>query len=450
MDPGIILMGKPYNGPTQDELDAKQNMNALRNMIGSGQSIDSPEVVNAMMARDPKMGMELMANANTMQTSQASLQAKQQEAIAAELDRYIPVGAAIVKSGDQAAWDQLHMHLGQKYPEAVMGWPSNVAKGGEFLQAYMDARRNLKGGGGQAATRAVQTANGVYLVSPTGEYTPMLRDDGTQVMSLGIGTAQIGAQSREAVAGIGADVRRYGIDVGADTAAKNQAAQNDRQVAKARTDAGMKGVVGSVVVAPGQEPVPDQPGVASSVPEAKRRVALETSLPKARGVLNTTDAKLDDMTANIDALIKDPTLKNITGSEIAAAKGDWPTIFGTKSANAQQRVKQIIAQGGFNELADMRAASPTGGALGNVSDTEGQYLRAAFARLGQAQDYPSYVAALNELKAQIARSKQRLHSTFDETYAPLSTNGAAPPPPTAGAPAPAGGAAPLADPLGIR
>jgi len=443
LDPYIVFRQKEYSGPTQDELDAKQNMNSLRNMLGAGKSIDSPEVVNAMMARDPKMGMELMANANTMQTSQASLQAKQQEAIAAELDRYIPVGAAIVKSGDQAAWDQLHMHLGQKYPEAVMGWPSNVAKGGEFLQAYMDARRNLKGGGGQAATRAVQTADGVYLVSPTGEYTPMTDNNGNQVKSLGMGTAALGAQSREAVAGIGANVRRYGIDVGADTADQNRTAQGARQDAKMFSEAGRAGVTGATVTRVGQEPAPDQPGVASSVPEAKRRVALETSLPKARGVLNTTDAKFDDMTANIDALIKDPTLKNITGSEIAAAKGDWPTIFGTKSANAQQRVKQIIAQGGFNELAEMRAASPTGGALGNVSDTEGQYLRAAFARLGQAQDYPSYVAALNELKAQIARSKQRLHGTFDETYAPLSTNGAAPPPPTAGA-------APLADPLGIR
>jgi len=432
LDPSIILKGTPYTGPTQTEIDARQNMNALRNMLGAGQSIDSPEVINAMMARDPDMGLKLMTNANTMQTDAATRQAKQQEARLAELDALLPVGAAIVKNNDQQAWSEFRMHLGQRYPEALNGFPERVEQGGAALQEYLNARRGLRGGSLPGA-KAVQTANGVFMINPDNTTTPLIGPDGNQVMSLGMGTAQIGAQSRETVAGIGAQSREA-------VAAANAAAAAERQVAKAQTDAGMKGVNRGVVVAPGQQPAPDQPNAAPNVLEAKRRSELQATLPKARASLSATEDKLTSLDADIASLINDPALAKITGDELAQYRGSFPTLFGPGAARAQSKLEAIIAQGVFSELAEIKQQSPTGSALGAVSDKEGALLAAGFGELKQAQKAEDVVTALNKIKASLARSRARLRDAFNEEYGPIINAGTAP----------AGGAAAPADPLGIR
>ena len=145
LDPSIIFRQEKYSGPTQDELDAKQDMNALRNMLGAGRTIDSPEVVNAMMERNPDLGLKLMTNANTMQTDAATRQAKQQEARLARLNGLVPTALAIAKNRDQPAWSQFKTYLQQIDPEAVMGYPDNVEDAETFVQNFIDAQRAQKG-----------------------------------------------------------------------------------------------------------------------------------------------------------------------------------------------------------------------------------------------------------------------------------------------------------------
>lgn len=188
LDPSIILRGKPYAGPTQDELDAKQNMNALRNMLGAGQSIDSPDVINAMMARDPDMGLKLMTNASTLQTNAAAAQkstadarAKDREARLKELDRLFPVGMAIAQNGDQEGWDQFGTFLGQKFPEALMGYPRDVKQAGTYLQRYIEAKRQYEAKGGNTPRfgAPVATATGYYGIDPTTGLPNQLKDPNT-------------------------------------------------------------------------------------------------------------------------------------------------------------------------------------------------------------------------------------------------------------------------------
>lgn len=421
LDPSIIFRQKEYAGPTQDELDAKQDMNALRNMLGAGRAIDSPEVVNAMMARNPDLGLKLMTNASTMQTNQASLQAKQQEARIARLNRLVPTALAIAKNKDQPAWSQFKTYLQQIDPEAVMGYPDNVEQAETFVQNFIDAQRAQKGVSSPGA-KAVQTADGVFMINPDNTTTPLIGPDGRQVMSLGMGVAQTNA-----------DVRRYGIDVGADTAERNRAAAAERQVAKAMTDAGMKGVTRGVVVAPGQQPGADQPGVAASVPEAKRMTELRAALPKARAALGAAEDKLTSLGTDISALINDPALKKITGDELAQYRGSFPSLFGADAARAQSKLETIIARGVFSELADIKQQSPTGSALGSVSDKEGALLAAGFGELKQAKSAKDMVAALNKIRVTLARSQARLRGTFAEEFGPVDTAGA---PPAGGATAP--------------
>ena len=194
----------------------------------------------------------------------------------------------------------------------------------------------------------------------------------------------------------------------------------------------MQGVTRGVVVAPGQQPAPDQPGVAASVPDKKRMVELQAALPKARASLSATEDKLTSLDADINSLITDPALAKITGDELAQYRGSFPTLFGPGAARAQAKLKTIIAQGVFSELADIKQQSPTGSALGSVSDKEGALLAAGFGELAQAQNAKDVVAALNKIRATLARSRARLRSAFDEEYGQLNNAGGAAPAPVGG------------------
>ena len=57
---------------------------------------------------------------------------------------------------------------------------------------------------------------------------------------------------------------------------------------------------------------------------------------------------------------------------------------------------KVMARGGFQELQDMREASKTGGALGNVSNQEGKQLQASFAAIDRHQDAADVKSALNQ------------------------------------------------------
>jgi len=179
LDPYIILRQKDYSGPTQDQLDAKQDMNALRNMLGAGKSIDSPEVINAMMARSPDMGLKLQTNASTMQTNAATAQksiadaqAKDRETRMAQLDRLFPVGMAIAQNQDQQGWTEFGMHLGQQFPEALTGYPQNVKDAPKFLQDYLTAKQQFAAKGSTTPFNydaPVATDQGYMVLGPDGQ-----------------------------------------------------------------------------------------------------------------------------------------------------------------------------------------------------------------------------------------------------------------------------------------
>jgi hypothetical protein len=439
-DSSIIFRQTPYAGPTADELQSKQNLNALRNTLGEGYSIDDPKVVNAMMARDPDMGLKLMTNANSMRKSASDVATAEQERMTTELDRYVPVAQAVAQAKDQPAWTELRGELTQLFPTLGNSLPTEVEKAGPAVEAYINARRGLKGISSALPYQA--TEMGGYLQSfnkATGKYELVLDNEGRPMRSNAITTTGMRGETAKTVAGIGADVRRYGFDVAADTAAQNRAAQGERQTAKQQSDAAMKGVNPNVVVAPGQAPATTGEPGASSIPEAKRMSELRGALPKARASLSATEDKLTSLDADIASLINDPALAKITGDELAQYRGSFPTLFGPGAARAQAKLKTIIAQGVFSELADIKQQSPTGSALGSVSDKEGALLAAGFGELAQAQQAKDVVAALNKIRTTLARSRARLRGAFDEEYAPIINAGT-----------PAGGAAAPADPLGIR
>lgn len=137
----------------------------------------------------------------------------------------------------------------------------------------------------------------------------------------------------------------------------------------------------------------------------------EAKYPAATSAVKTFEASADRLAADLEKLAAHPGLSGISG----LIYGRTPAV--TKEARAAQALyDSIVARGGFQELQNMRSASPTGGALGNVSNQEGQYLRDAFAPISRTQDTADLQRALREAANATKSAKQRVRETYDMTY----------------------------------
>jgi hypothetical protein len=153
----------------------------------------------------------------------------------------------------------------------------------------------------------------------------------------------------------------------------------------------------------------------------------EAAFPQATSALKGFDSKSDSFVKDLEKLRDHPGLSQITG----LVAGRVPAVTSEGRA-AQALYDKVVAKGGFQALQDMRDASKTGGALGNVSNQEGKQLTASFAAIQRTQDAKDVRAAIDTAIADIAGAKTRMREAYDSTYSYKAGNAAA------------------ADPLGIR
>lgn len=138
----------------------------------------------------------------------------------------------------------------------------------------------------------------------------------------------------------------------------------------------------------------------------------EAAYPQATSALKGFEEKADSFVKDIEKLRDHPGLSEITG----IAAGRLPGLTANGRA-AQALYDKIVAKGGFQALQDLRDASKTGGALGNVSNQEGKQLTASFAAIDRRQDAKDVKEALNQAIGDIEGSKTRLKDAYDMTYA---------------------------------
>lgn len=113
---------------------------------------------------------------------------------------------------------------------------------------------------------------------------------------------------------------------------------------------------------------------------------------------------------------------------------------GSPAADLKARLDTIQANIGFDKLQDMRNNSPTGGALGQVSEREIELLQAVQGSLSQAQSNPQFVENLSRLLNELETVRAERIRLFDEQYSQFGGSGISE--------QSAGGGA--SDPLGIR
>jgi hypothetical protein len=185
-----------------------------------------------------------------------------------------------------------------------------------------------------------------------------------------------------------------------------QPVQPSAPVAVVGADGKVKYVSREEAISKGMTPANAMEGLAP-----KEIQAREAKFPAAKSAVETFESSAEKLAKDLETLATHKGLSGISG----LIYGRTPAV--TKEARAAQALyDSIVARGGFQELQNMRASSPTGGALGNVSNQEGQYLRDAFAPINRTQDTADLSRSLTEAANATRVSKQRVREAYDLTY----------------------------------
>jgi len=137
----------------------------------------------------------------------------------------------------------------------------------------------------------------------------------------------------------------------------------------------------------------------------------EAALPQATSAIKGFESKSDGFVNDLQKLRDHPGLSQITG----VAAGRLPALTADGRA-AQALYDKVVAKGGFQALQDLRDASKTGGALGNVSNQEGKQLTASFSAIDRRQDAKDVRAAIDQAIGDVQGAKTRMREAYDATY----------------------------------
>ena len=146
--------------------------------------------------------------------------------------------------------------------------------------------------------------------------------------------------------------------------------------------------------------------------DPKVKLKLDQAYPQASRALQSSVTSLDQDIQDVERLLSDDVgLKAITGYLGAYT----PNVF-SDATRAQALLDKIMSGAGFSALQAMRDASPTGGALGNVSNQEGAKLEKSVAAFSQAQEYGDFKKALRQYLVDLKTAQENVQAAFDETY----------------------------------
>lgn len=137
---------------------------------------------------------------------------------------------------------------------------------------------------------------------------------------------------------------------------------------------------------------------AAPVPGSPAAIEAAQAADKARmrneAMVKTAEIVTGKIQEARDILNQSSALNPATGFGAETAAG----VGGTNAANMKAATDTIVASIAFDKLQAMRESSPTGGALGAVSDTEMGLLSAAIASLSQTQSPEQFAKHLDDVE----------------------------------------------------
>lgn len=157
-----------------------------------------------------------------------------------------------------------------------------------------------------------------------------------------------------------------------------------------------------------------QTGEASAIPggpaaqEAENRVTAATAKKAAEA--RTSNIVIEDIDRALAAM--DDSFLPVAG----AVGGALSNIPGTAAFDVSKLIETVKANSGFDKLQAMRDASPTGGALGQVSERELAFLQSTIGSLSQSQS-----------PEQFRRNLMRVRKAYDDRVAARAQSRRRPP-----------------------
>lgn len=146
----------------------------------------------------------------------------------------------------------------------------------------------------------------------------------------------------------------------------------------------------------------------------KEQQALKVAQPKTQQALSAVNTSVDKTTQLINSIL-DNTEGLDRSTNVIMGNPLMPTIR-QSSKDYETDLKTLNSQLALRALADLRAASSTGGGVGSVSEGEYPILAAQFGNLAQTQDPQKIRKTLGEIKDTLARIKSRTTQAYTQTY----------------------------------
>lgn len=158
----------------------------------------------------------------------------------------------------------------------------------------------------------------------------------------------------------------------------------------------------------------EQPEYRAEVKTAEKEAeaAVKKAEMKPKAMASVTSYQ-DKMTLLRDKLNE---AKELAGPFTTGGGSLLSNLPGTDARRLKGVINTILANLGFNELQEMRANSPTGGALGQVSERELALLTSTKQALDQAQSGEDFNAALDMLMKQVDGMEQRIISAYENDF----------------------------------
>jgi hypothetical protein len=149
-------------------------------------------------------------------------------------------------------------------------------------------------------------------------------------------------------------------------------------------------------------------GTMTAIQGGPADLKLQGAFNQDTAALNGSMNSMDRLAVAANEVMKHPGLPGTSG-----LRGALPNIPGSDAANAAALINTLKSQVAFGVLQDMRNNSKTGGALGNVSDKEGQLLQSNIAALEKSQSVESMRANLQKIIDYSAGAKDRLRQAYN-------------------------------------
>jgi hypothetical protein len=160
----------------------------------------------------------------------------------------------------------------------------------------------------------------------------------------------------------------------------------------------------------GYEPAPTGGGIAPMAC-SPQQTEVNAGKVKAATAINTLEQKNQIAVGAIDKALTNAGFwtTGIVGSLSSA-------VPGTPAYDLARTLDTIKANIGFEELQTMRDNSPTGGALGQVTERELAVLQSTIANIEQAQSESQLRENLDVLRRYLAMSGQQRRAAFEQQY----------------------------------